>query len=69
MEIRPLQGHFLFNVNRFYNVFRVIFLLSTMNLKLRRGGVNESLAHWHFGTLAHYPSLAHLKTVPLEPVF
>ena len=31
MEIRPLQGHFLFTVNRFYDVFRVLFLLLTFH--------------------------------------
>jgi hypothetical protein len=40
MEIRPLQGHFLINVNRFYNVFRVLFLLLTFQ-PFRFSGTNH----------------------------
>ena len=40
MEIRLLQGHFLYTVSRFYNVFRVLFLLLTFQ-PFRFSGTNH----------------------------
>jgi hypothetical protein len=55
MEIRPLQGHFLFSVNSFYNVFLVIFLLKTIISFALAEQIISTLADWHISTL----SLAH----------
>ena len=70
MEIRPLQGHFLFTVNRFYNVFPcpISAVYNEPQAAPRRSErIISRLAFWHPEGSGH--ALAHLKTVPLEPVF
>ena len=53
-EIRPLQGHSLFIVNRTYFVVRILFLLLTFNPQApprRSEQIIGTLAHWHISTL------------------